>query len=384
MSTKGRHRAALRAARRSPRLPGDAAAAAGRGVDLLRALRAARHRGGCAQRIAAAAAGPPTGLRLLAVSHPLCPPPAAAAAALEVADITDWQTRRAAVIKHPRCPRDLLERLAFDPDPQVRSAVAKHPRCPPTALRALAADLDTAVLEHVAANPACPPATHALLAAAENTGVRAVAATNPACSRDLLATLITDDSDYVRSAAAANPACPLDLLERFAARDPAGPLRRGAARNPNASAVLLQQLAVDPGPRAPWTVLEGVASNPNCGAAVLEVLTGTDAHTDRDDEHAEMSARIGAKIEESGSYAYDEIRSAAAANPACPPEILRKLCESSTYVETLAAVVANPNCPAEIFESFADTGSVNGVPLTGNKNSRTAAARNPACPPRVL
>ena len=417
MSPEVRQRAALRAARRSPRLPDAAvAAAAGSGMDLSRASRSLRYRGVCAQRLADIAAGPRTGLGLLALSHRLCPP-AATAARLATGDplagtVTNtnigtaadpfigsrsyamWPSNsdetlrrlaqrpypqaRAAAAQHPRCSPSLLQRLVFDPDPHVRAAVAEQPRCPHPALRALASDPEKAVRGSVAANPACPSDMLTVLAASEDTVVRGAAATNPRCPPGQLAVLIVDDSDYVRSGAAANPACPSDMLERFAAENSLAAARRAAAVNPSSPARLLERLAAHPGRRTAWTVLEAVAANPNCSVGVLKALTGIPVNPG--EQQAENPARVRDNLDDCAVYTGAAIRAAAAANPSCTPQMLHKISETSTDPDVLAAVVANPSTPAETFESLVADGRHSMRP----HRLRAAAAANPSCPPHVL
>ena len=413
-----RCRTVLRAVRRSPRL-----AAARSEPSLRRALRALPHRGRCARQIAAVAAGPATGARLVALAHALCPPASIVVATLEAGDVIAaatgvgadtegadpligmrgyvvWPRRsdeilrrltqgqdpsiRAAAARSAQCPPSILERLAFDSDAQVRSRVASHPGCPRWVLTALASDPDTAVQESVAGNPASPPALITALAACENIGVRGVAAGNHACPSAVIERLADDTSGYVRAGAATNPTCSAALAERLASdTDPV--VRRAVARNPNTNTELLDRIIADPALPVPWPVLEAVASNPNCPQAVLATIADPAGPSNPQPQPTKALERIKSELARCSRGATWEITHAAAANAAATPQTLDKLWGNNTDRDLCATVAANPNCPTQIHEHLADTDRDNTEPTSPNHGAvRAAAAENPACPTGAL
>lgn len=138
----------------------------------------------------------------------------------------------------PGLPRELVDRLAEDPDPHVRHLLAyNHPLAPPmTVLDAFVATprqrpylltlsrLPRTGLQHLV-NHADPE-------------VRRLAAADPTLDRPPVHLLTDTDAD-VRRAAAANPLLPLDLIETLL-DDPG--TAEGAAANPSLSRERLREL----------------------------------------------------------------------------------------------------------------------------------------------
>lgn len=160
---------------------------------------------------------------------------------------TDWYSA-CAVSAHPllrrvaaTCPRlsrELVHRLADDPDPQVRYLLAyNHPLAPPGTV------LDTFIATprqrpYLLTLPHLPRTGLQHLLNHEDPDVRRLAAADPTLDRPPIHRLTDTDAD-VRRAAAANPLLPLDLITQLL-QDPE--TAEGAAANPRLSAERLHEL----------------------------------------------------------------------------------------------------------------------------------------------
>jgi hypothetical protein len=166
---------------------------------------------------------------------------------MQVEPDTDWYSA-CAVSTHPllrrvaatcpRLPRELVRRLADDPDPQVRYLLAyNHPLAPPGTL------LDAFVATprqraYLLTLPQLPRTGLQHLLDHADPEVRRLAAADPALDQPPVHLLTDADAD-VRRAAAANPLLPLDLIETLL-EDPE--TAEGAAANPGLSAERLHEL----------------------------------------------------------------------------------------------------------------------------------------------
>ena len=326
---------AARAARRFPQRPFDAARVTGSGaLDLIVALYGLPARGRCATTAATAVKTGSSGERVLALAHPVCPPPAALTAAdnaspteaLLVSGTPGWAARPYKDESHnwvglaadPRCSAGLLH--------------VWGETSPTTPTRA----------DDVAANPAVPPRLLSRLAADSDRVVRSAAATNPNCPRWLLAPLSGDTSSDVRVAAAANPNCPPHLLAGLA-NDPDRMVRAAVAARCDCPPRLLAGLVRDPRPEVRSAAAATAASA--CSSSLLEDFC-VDACSEA---RAVVAARIDCPPLLLRHLLLDPVmgvRVAAAANPSCPPPQRRPLrLPRFLMFEMRAAVAANPNCP---------------------------------------
>ncbi|WP_049974352.1 NACHT domain-containing NTPase [Azospirillum sp. B4] len=164
-------------------------------------------------------------------------------------------------------PSVMLERLAADPDADVRQAALRNPSMPAEALERLAADPDADVRRAALRNPSMPAEALERLAADPDADVRWAAIGNPSMPAEALGR-IADGLDWaMQRAAANNPSTPAAALERLADY-PEETMRRAVAMNPSTPAAALERLANDPD----VTVRCWVARNPSTSQAALERL----------------------------------------------------------------------------------------------------------------
>lgn len=166
---------------------------------------------------------------------------------LQVEPCTDWYCA-CAVSTHPllrrvaaTCPvlpRELVHRLADDPDPQVRHLLAyNHPLAPPGAL------LDAFIATprqrpYLLTLPHLPRTGLQHLLNHEDPDVRGLAVADPTLDQPPIHLLTDADAD-VRQAAAASPLLPPDLIEMLL---DAPETAEGAAANPSLSTERLHEL----------------------------------------------------------------------------------------------------------------------------------------------
>jgi hypothetical protein len=170
--------------------------------------------------------------------------------------------RRAAL--SPRCPTDLLEKLATDKNNTVRSNAARNANCTADLLDNLANDISNNVRRRVAAHKNCPRIALERLLKDRNWPVVLTAVSNGRCpdnlgkkaiqrfakkcsikvrkdaakdwgneflqSRDLVKALAADKSPIVRKALAGNPRCPSSLYKQLL-NDKDDAVRKAAALN---------------------------------------------------------------------------------------------------------------------------------------------------------
>ncbi|MER5971258.1 hypothetical protein ABT112_16225 [Streptomyces sp. NPDC002055] len=153
------------------------------------------------------------------------------------ADSASPLLRRVAVTC-PGLPQDLVQRLADDPDPQVRYLLAyNHPLAPPeTVLDAFLAT--PRQRPYLLTLPQLPRTGLRHLLDHEDPDVRELAAADPTLDRAPVH-LVTDTDAQVRRAAAANPLLPLDLIAILLER---AETAEGAAANAGLSAERLHEL----------------------------------------------------------------------------------------------------------------------------------------------
>ena len=216
------------------------------------ALRTLPTRGGCTQTLrdiviacsdgrASAEAG------LVAATHRSCPPGVLIDALPEILDAGSRASNprtRLAVVAHPACSTQILNRMSLDRSLDVVGAVAAHPSTPTDRLADLSTYRDTGVRSTVAANPSCPSVAFDRFAMDPDYEVRSVAAANLECPSGALDRLSSDSSAGVRSTVASHPRCPSGVFERLAA-DPDAGVRSMVASRPGVGAGILQQLTRD-------------------------------------------------------------------------------------------------------------------------------------------
>lgn len=141
---------------------------------------------------------------------------------------------RACAARHACLSQRILNRLARDPDPQVRASAAANPVVgrSPAVLR-LALDQDQDVRAALARNPVLPGPVVRHLARDPEPRVRAVLAASPHLPEPAAGQLAGDPDPQVRAALAGNPACPAGELARLAAARQPARVRRAAAANPS-------------------------------------------------------------------------------------------------------------------------------------------------------
>ncbi len=138
---------------------------------------------------------------------------------------------------NPAIDAGLMERLREDPDRSVRVRLTQNEAVGYELLQAIGEDPDEDVREYarrgiarVARDPATPRDLLARLAADPDPAVRREACLSPALDRPLMERLAADPEANVRYYLAANPALAVDLLERLARDDSASVRAVAAAR----------------------------------------------------------------------------------------------------------------------------------------------------------
>ncbi len=247
-------------------------------------------------------------------------------------------------------PVTLQERVAEDADPSVRVALAGNPSAAPEVLAALARDDDLAVVIAVAGNPSAQAAILDELARrVEDDGVRVAVIQHPSVDSSTLDRLALADSLTVRIWALGNPACPIDTVLSAARQgEPA------AAGNPALGADQLRELAEDPA-----VADRSVAANPNCPPELLRLLVRR-APTDLPTGPAAVAAMHpncppDLAVELLDSRFGDIARSTAEHQP-LTPELLARLVRDGTDLYPADVwtwpVAQNPNCPPELLEEI--------------------------------
>ena len=124
-----------------------------------------------------------------------------------------WRARWGAAA-NPRCPPELLERLASDMSPNVCAAVASNPASSPELLQQLRTETQWPVPVSLAGNP--NTATEILAELADrDTITQSAVASNPSTDRDTLWHLARSHDIDVRRGVALNPLCPPDILQKL-------------------------------------------------------------------------------------------------------------------------------------------------------------------------
>ncbi|WP_377273640.1 hypothetical protein [Peterkaempfera sp. SMS 1(5)a] len=163
----------------------------------------------------------------------------------------DKAVRSALVIHAATAPREMLEQLIDDPDPQVREYLAKH-HCTPPDLRArLAADSAPAIRATLATHwTQAPEEVRRILLTDPEAMVRAAACStyfahrpHPIPPSDLLPALLADP--VTRAGAVIHAVLDADTFRRLA-EDPDSKVRAELARHPDLPPSVREVLAVDP------------------------------------------------------------------------------------------------------------------------------------------
>ncbi|WP_239516203.1 HEAT repeat domain-containing protein [Streptomyces sp. ICC4] len=163
----------------------------------------------------------------------------------------DKSVRSALVIRSATAPREMLERLIDDPDPQVRTYLANSRGTPPDLRARLVSDSDPAIRAALATHwPQAPEAVRRILLTDPEPKVRAAACStyfadwpHPIPPSDLLPALLADPA--TRVGAVMHAALGADTLRQLA-EDPNSKVRAELAGHPDLPRSVLEALAVDP------------------------------------------------------------------------------------------------------------------------------------------
>ena len=257
-----------------------------------------------------------------------------------------------ALALNPSCSREILTKLAKDPDPEVRSAVAENSMTPAEILKALAKDKCREVRESVARNTSTPVETLDVMAKVSY--LREIIAENPSISITLLKELSINRNENVRCGVAVNPITTPEILKIFAF-DSSPSVRDYVARLRTTPPEILETLASDLG----YTVREGVARNRNTSPEILRKLASDDNAQVRfsvavnPSAPLDLNSRINLlKISatEGDEYGYD--RGFLAANSETPVKILELFSKDKNHV-VRCGVAVNPATPIGILKVLA-------------------------------
>ena len=257
-----------------------------------------------------------------------------------------------ALALNPSCSREILTKLAKDPDPEVRSAVAENSMTPAEILKALAKDKCREVRESVARNTSTPVETLDVMAKVSY--LREIIAENPSISITLLKELSINRNENVRCGVAVNPITTPEILKIFAF-DSSPSVRDYVARLRTTPPEILETLASDLG----YTIREGVARNRNTSPEILRKLASDDNAQVRfsvavnPSAPLDLNSRINLlKISatEGDEYGYD--RGFLAANSETPVKILELFSKDKNHV-VRCGVAVNPATPIGILKVLA-------------------------------
>ena len=257
-----------------------------------------------------------------------------------------------ALALNPSCSREILTKLAKDPDPEVRSAVAENSMTPAEILKALAKDKCREVRESVARNTSTPVETLDVMAKVSY--LREIIAENPSISITLLKELSISRNENVRCGVAVNPITTPEILKIFAF-DSSPSVRDYVARLRTTPPEILETLASDLG----YTIREGVARNRNTSPEILRKLASDDNAQVRfsvavnPSAPLDLNSRINLlKISatEGDEYGYD--RGFLAANSETPVKILELFSKDKNHV-VRCGVAVNPATPIGILKVLA-------------------------------
>ena len=189
-------------------------------------------------------------------------------------------------------------------------------------------------------------------AAGASDHLRHLAAGAAACPPAVFEALAHDNDYRIQKTVAANLACPLGVVMGVI-----GLAARGdellmsdlaceeAAANPICPASVLRRVAAADN-EYNQHLRTGAAANPNCPPELLDVLAGD---------------------------SNDLVRAAAARNPSCPPELLARLAsDTSTDADVAMNALMNPSCPEQTLRQAC------GDNFDGEQ--RHSAGTNPSCP----
>ena len=222
--------------------------------------------------------------------------------------VASSESYRLEVAKNPKCPLNLLTKLADDKKNSVKIAVTKNPKCTLDLLIKLIEDENENVRFNVIKNPNCPKELveyfcknttlkiSELLAdsdcpskviefffnksvtvdntkaethnKADYNKTKLAVVEHKNCPCQILAKVATDKLWNYRSTVGRNLNCPVDVLEQLA-KDDVYIVRTAVAKNTSCPQKLLAQLADD----AHFVVRAAVAKNPNCPDAILKKLS---------------------------------------------------------------------------------------------------------------
>ena len=183
--------------------------------------------------------------------------------------------RRAALAADADCPQVVLDRLARDPDPDVRRTACGNARTPARSQAAFVKDPSIRVRTTLASSRHAGRRALKMLAADTDDNVRGCVASNARLPIDAMRSLVADPARRVRGEMADNLACAADVLDALACDDSPG-VRLRVVANPNCGAATLVGLCADTNPQ----VAVAAALHPMCPPAARSAaveLHGADA-----------------------------------------------------------------------------------------------------------
>ncbi|GHF91828.1 hypothetical protein GCM10018790_81190 [Kitasatospora xanthocidica] len=163
----------------------------------------------------------------------------------------DKAIRSALVSRAATAPREMLEQLVDDPEPQVRESLAQNPHTPPDLRARLVGDHEPAVRAALAKHwTQAPEAVRRILLTDPEAQVRTAACSiyfahlpHPVPPPDLVPALLADP--VTRAGAVMHAVLDADTLRRLA-EDPDSDVRAELARHPDLPPSVREVLAVDP------------------------------------------------------------------------------------------------------------------------------------------
>ena len=257
-----------------------------------------------------------------------------------MAESDDWQAR-ACVAQHPLLTEALLQKLAADPDYDVRTAIASLAQSlPHNVLHDLACDGHSSVRAAIIARPDLDQCVVEEMVFDEDDDVRAAVTAHPRLS---------DVSKEIYRDLAAGSPMPPELLKELANSSPLS--RRLVAQHPSTPARVLNSLSRDEN----WRVREDVARHPKTTRATLQRL-GTESDRDVRRAVALNPSTSASLLTGLLDDADESVRVAASRHPRLPRHLrstlhraaLRKLARSNAPHDRLVFVSAASCSPIEL------------------------------------
>jgi hypothetical protein len=288
------------------------------------------------------------------------------------------EEERINLAKDPKTAKEVLKVLAKDDHPAVRQYVAQNENTPKETLKVLAKDTDEDTRKGVAYNKNTPKETLNSLGHDSSWDVKNAVAGNEHTSPDVLRNIFKSAYAEGKSnlilvfySLANNPSTPADVL-RDLGKSKNDNLLRHLANNPNAPKDLLKELSqsavmdikevVAQNPSTPPEILTKLAKDPALAGAVVKnpatpkallkelAKTFPTAVAENPAASPELLKGIYSDLTTSGKKD-DTLKRSLAINLNTPPEVLRELSKSDTWL-VRQPVAMNPNTPVDILEEY--------------------------------